>query len=160
MSPNNTNINWDLTRFRLNQDAVAGLQEGARRGRRSIPIRGKFIAGPIDVSWVCRASGLGVKALLVGLALWHIRGLRKANTFIVSNLMLHDWGIQPDAKRRALRALEKASLIRVERNGKRSPQVTLILENGVHRGPVTASASAASDEQAASVAARRHQQRE
>jgi hypothetical protein len=158
MSPNNTNINW-VTRFRLNQDAMAGLQEGARRGRRSIPIRGKFIAGPIDVSWVCRASGLGVKALLVGLALWHIRGLRKANTFIVSNLMLHDWGIQPDAKRRALRALEKASLIRVERNGKRSPQVTLVLENGF-TGARTASASAASDEQAAPVAARRHQQRE
>ena len=65
-----------------------------------------------------------MKALLVGLALWHIRGLRKADTFIVSNLMLQDWGIQPDAKRRALRALEKAGLIKVERRGKRSPQVT------------------------------------
>ena len=95
----------------------------------------KFIAGPIDVSWVCQASRLGVKALLVGLALWHIKGLRKADTFIVSNLMLQDWGIQPDAKSRALRELEKAGLIRVERRGKRSPQVTLVVEKRI-RGSI------------------------
>jgi len=70
-----------------------------------------------------------VKALLVGLALWHLRGLRKADTFVVSNLMVLDWGIQPDAKSRALRALEKAGLIKIERRGKRSPQVTLVVRD-------------------------------
>ena len=83
----------------------------------------------MDVSWVCQASQLGVKALLIGLALWHLRGLRRADSFIVSNLMLHEWGIQADAKNRALRKLEKAGLIRIERRGKRSPQVTLLLGN-------------------------------
>jgi hypothetical protein len=78
---------------------------------------------------VCQTSRLGVKALLVGLALWHLKGLRRDNSFLVSNQMLHEWGIQPDAKRRALRALEKAGLIRVERRGKRSPQVTLVAGN-------------------------------
>ena len=58
-----------------------------------------------------------MKALLVGLALWHIKGLRKADTFIVSNLMLQDWGIQPDAKRRALRKLKEAGLIKVDGRG-------------------------------------------
>jgi DNA-binding transcriptional ArsR family regulator len=53
--------------------------------------------------------------------------LRKADTFIVSNLMVQGWGIQPDAKSRALRALEKAGLIRIERCGKRSPRVTLVV---------------------------------
>ena len=125
-----------------------GLQGGIRRGRRVSPVRDKFIAGPVDVSWVVQASRLGVKALLVGLALWHIKGLRKADTFIVSNLMLQDWGVQPDAKRRALRKLEKAGLIRIERRGKRSPQVTLIVKR-VQGGAVMASASAASGEQAA-----------
>ena len=42
--------------------------------------------------------------------------------------MLQDWGIQPDAKSRALRKLERAGLIRVERQGKRSPQVTLVVK--------------------------------
>jgi DNA-binding transcriptional ArsR family regulator len=67
---------------------------------------------------------------LVGLALWHIKGLRKADSFIVSNLMLREWGIEPDAKTRALRKLEEAGLIRIERRGKRSPQVTLVVRIG------------------------------
>ena len=74
-----------------------------------------------------QASRLGVKALLVGLALWHLKGLRKADTFIVSNLMVQDWGIEPDAKRRGLRSLEMAGLIEVQRRGKRSPLVTIVL---------------------------------
>jgi hypothetical protein len=51
------------------------------------------------------------------------------NTFTVSNLMLRDWDIQADAKSRALRKLERAGLIRVERQGKRSPQVTLLVKD-------------------------------
>jgi DNA-binding transcriptional ArsR family regulator len=130
MSPNtNTNINWDPSCLRLKQSAVAGLPLGTRPGRKPIPVRGKFIAGPVDVAWICEASRLGVKALLVGLALWHIRGLKKSNTFIVSNLMVRDWGIEPDAKSRALCALEKAGLVTVARRGKRSPRVTLVVRN-------------------------------
>jgi hypothetical protein len=78
---------------------------------------------------VCQAGRLGVKALLVGLTLWHIKGLRKSNTFIVSNLKLRDWGIQADAKSRALRKLQRAGLITVERQGKLSPQVTLLVND-------------------------------
>jgi hypothetical protein len=70
------------------------------------------------------------------LALWHIKGLRKTDTFVVSNLMLQEWDIQPDAKRRALRALERAGLIRIEGRGKRSPKVTLISRNGIPDGAV------------------------
>jgi DNA-binding transcriptional ArsR family regulator len=53
--------------------------------------------------------------------------LLKADTFTISNLMLQEWGVQPDAKSRALRALERAGLIRVERRGKSSPRVALIV---------------------------------
>jgi DNA-binding transcriptional ArsR family regulator len=132
MSPNtntNTNIKWDPSYLRLKQSAAVGLPVGTRPGRRPKPVRGKFIAGPVDVAWICEASRLGVKALLVGLALWHIRGLRKSNTFIVSNLIVRDWGIEPDAKSRALRALEKAGLVTIARRGKRSPRVTLVVLN-------------------------------
>ena len=125
MSPNNST--WDPSSLRLDHEGVKRSQGATRRGRRASPIRGKFIAGPLDVVWVLQARRLGVTALLAGLALWHIRGLRKTDTFIVSNLMLQEWGIHPDAKRRALRALERAGLIRVERLGKRSPRVALIV---------------------------------
>jgi len=128
MSPNTKSI-WDPSSLRLDQTEMARLQGGTRRGRQPLPIRDKFIAGPVDVSWVCQASRLGVKALLVGLALWHLKGLRRDNSFLVSNMMLREWGIQPDAKGRALRALEKAGLIAIERRGKRSPRVTLVVGN-------------------------------
>jgi hypothetical protein len=124
---NNRTIDWDLSRLRLDQVPPSHFQSGAHQGRRASPTKGKFIKGPIDVTWLCRASRLGVKALLVGLALWHIKGLRKVDAFIVSNLMLREWGVQPDAKQRALRKLEGAGLIRVERRGKRSPEVALCL---------------------------------
>ena len=127
MSPNtNTNTRWDLGQLRLNQ--VKCVQGGTRRGRQVSPIEGKFIAGPVDVVWVCQARRLRVGALFLGNFLWYLRGLRKSNTFVVSNLMAKEWGIHPDAKRRALRKLEKAGLIRVEWRGKRSPQVTLVVE--------------------------------
>jgi len=71
-------------------------------------------------------------------ALWHLKGLRRDNGFLVSNLMLQEWGIQPDAKARALRKLEKAGLITVERRGKRSPRVTLIVGNTFNGGTVAA----------------------
>jgi DNA-binding transcriptional ArsR family regulator len=137
MSPN-SNTTWDPTRFRLGQDGAARLDRGLRRGQRASPIQDKCIAGPIDVSWVCQASRLGVKALLVGLALWHLKGLRRDNSFLVSNLMLQEWGIQPDAKRRALGALEKAGLIAIERRGKRSPRVTLVVGNTSNGGGTVA----------------------
>jgi hypothetical protein len=127
MSPHNST--WDPSCLRLDQDGVKRSQGGTRKGRRASPIRGKFIAGPIDVQWVVRASRLGVTPLLVGLALWHLKKLRQADTFTVSNLMLQEWGVQPDAKSRALRALERAGLIRVERRGKRSPLVALIVRD-------------------------------
>jgi DNA-binding transcriptional ArsR family regulator len=78
---------------------------------------------------VVQAKRLGATALLVGLALWHLKKLRQADTFTVSNLMLQEWGVQPDAKSRALRALERAGLIRVERRGKRSPLVSVVVGN-------------------------------
>ena len=129
MSPYNST--WDPSSLRLDQDGVKRSQGGTRRGRRASPIRGKFIAGPVDVSWVVQAKHLGATALLVGLALWHLKRLRQADTFTVSNLMLQEWGVQPDAKSRALRALERAGLIRVERRGKRSPLVALIVRDPV-----------------------------
>jgi DNA-binding transcriptional ArsR family regulator len=125
-----TGSTWDPSCLRL-EAAVAALRRRPYRGRQASPIRDKFIAGPVDVSWVCQASQLGVTALLVGLVLWHVKGLRQTHSFILSNLMVREWGISPDAKSRALRALEKARLITIERRGRRSPLVTLVVQNTV-----------------------------
>jgi DNA-binding transcriptional ArsR family regulator len=135
MSPN-IKSTWEPSCLRLDQARVRRSHSGPGPGRQPAPIRDKFIAGPIDVSWVCQASCLGVKALLVGLALWHVKGLRRSNSFIFSNLMVEEWKIGPDAKHRALRKLEQAGLITVERQGKRSPRVTLVVGNTSKGGTV------------------------
>jgi DNA-binding transcriptional ArsR family regulator len=137
MSPNSKT--WDPSHLRLDQTGVAQLNGRPRRGRQFSTIRNKFIKGPLDFVWLSEARQLGVTALWVGLGLWFLRGLRRSNSFVVSNLTMREWGVQPDAKARALRALERAGLIRVERQGKRSPQVTLVVGNPSNGGDSTRS---------------------
>jgi DNA-binding transcriptional ArsR family regulator len=130
MSNNNSNwANWDVRSFQLVTGDVKRPQPVPRRGRRISPVKGKFIAGPIDVVWLSQARKLGVTALWVGLSLWYLRKLRGSDSIIVSNLAMQDWGVQPDAKRRALRNLKNAGLITIEPRGKRSPLVTLVVQD-------------------------------
>jgi len=129
MYPHDSRVDWDPNQLRLDEHAVQRSNAPRRAGRRASPILDRFIAGPIDAAWVIQAAQLGVKALLLGMVLWHLKGLRKTNSFVVSNLTTKEWGIGSDAKRRALRKLEKAGLITVERQGKRSPRITLLPAN-------------------------------
>jgi hypothetical protein len=76
-----------------------------------------------------------VTALWVGLGLWFLRGLKRSDSFIVSNLMMQELEVQRDAKARALRKLEKAALITIEPRGKRSPRVTLVRQSSTRDWP-------------------------
>ena len=125
----NVNVSkWDPSRLQLD-DITRAKSATSVRHRRRPAIKGKYVRGPIPVAWLCRAGQLRGAALLVGLALWYLCGLRKTNTFIVSNVMMESWGVRRDAKSRGLQKLAAAGLIKVERRGKRSPQVTLVLES-------------------------------
>ena len=128
MSNHNNRGGWDVSRFQIRPGDVAPKKLATWKGRRVSPVRGKFIAGPIDVTWLSKARKLGVGALWVGLGLWFLRGLKRSDSFLVSNLILREWNVLPDAKRRALRTLEKAGLITIERRGRRSPRVTLMVQ--------------------------------
>jgi hypothetical protein len=121
------NDDWDPRRFLLKDLVPAKIPQPPGRGRRVSPIQGKYLAGPIDVVWLSAARKLGVTTLWVGLYLWFLRGLKKSNTFLVTNLMLDEWGVLPDAKTRALRKLVNAGLITLESRGKRNPRVTLVV---------------------------------
>ena len=125
---------WDPSRLVLRD--ILAPPPAPRKGRRITPVKGRFIAGPLDIAWLARARQLGVSALWVGLSLWYLRGLRKSDTFVVSNLMMQEWDVQADAKGRALCALENAGLITVERRGKRSPLVTIIVRGTTGGGAV------------------------
>jgi hypothetical protein len=80
------------------------------------------------MQWLHDASKLGVSALWVGSVLWHLAGLKKSATFVVSNLHMHRWGVDRHTKSRALIALKRANLIAIKNRGKRSPKVTILVE--------------------------------
>jgi DNA-binding transcriptional ArsR family regulator len=126
MSNHKYSGSWDPDNFRLGP--VDQAKADIPKGRRISPVRGRFIAGPIDVAWLSEARKIGVTALWVGLSLWFLRGMRQSDNFLVSNLTMQEWGVLPDAKRRALRKLKKAGLITVEQRGKRSPRVSLVMK--------------------------------
>ena len=88
--------------------------------------RKKFVKGPIPLEWLeCAAKQPG-QALTVGVAIWYLAGLTKSNTVRLSNRVLAGFGVERDAKRRAIRALESGGLIAVSRGDGRSPVITII----------------------------------
>ena len=80
----------------------------------------------ITLPWVLRACTLKGKALHVGIVLWYFSGLTKSPTVKLTRARLKQFSIYPETGRRALRTLEEARLVTVERKGYRSPVVTLL----------------------------------
>jgi hypothetical protein len=94
---------------------------------------GRFIPS-MPLSWFQRACRLPGKAALVAVVLWYRSRLVKANTFVLSQAALSEFGISRQAKYRALQVLEGAGLITVQRRLHRNPEVTILYceEQGSH----------------------------
>ena len=105
---------WDPRWFRLDHALAQRIGTASRRKVRMVrKTGGLFLRGPIPMPWLYEAAKLGVSPLWVGCVLWHLAGLKKSDTFLVSNLHLHRWGIERRAKSRALKALSDAGLITI-----------------------------------------------
>ena len=89
-------------------------------------VSGRFLKGPIPWSWITAAAALPSRALLVGLCLWRLVGAMKSDTISFGNSDLRQLGIDRATKSRALRALERAGLIKVTHQPGRFPKVTLL----------------------------------
>ena len=111
----------------------------SRRAARGPPTNGKHrrrkhpnLFVQVPVWWLERMAMLDAtstsKTLLVGVWLFY-RKLKNGNklTFSASNADAKKFGISPRAKRKALRQLEAAELILVERHPRKNPVVTLIV---------------------------------
>lgn len=92
---------------------------------------GQYVKGPIYLGWLGPALNLRGKApLAVALAIQFKAGCEPDAPFIVvSNSLAEKFGVNPKAKRAALKELEGAGLIRVTRYLKRAPRVTIILSS-------------------------------
>jgi hypothetical protein len=115
-----------IERFRLGSGFMAYVPETKQGVKRYRPKGDRSLAGPVPMARVHAADNLGKRVLLVGLVVWHKRGMRKTPSVALTTKDVKRYGIDRQTKYRALRKLEDAKLISVERQGNQSPRVTLL----------------------------------
>ena len=90
-------------------------------------IAGPFLKGPIPMNWLSVAAKLRGKApLAVALAVWFEAGRRRSKVVRLTSAVLNRFSVNRKAKYTALAVLEKAGLIRVRREARKNPVVTII----------------------------------
>lgn len=90
------------------------------------PMTGSFIMGPLPERWLVLASQLPGKALAVGLCLWKVARMTKRMQVRIGSDVVGYWGIGRMPKARALQALRKAGLIRIEQERGKLGLVTIL----------------------------------
>jgi len=94
--------------------------------RRHVKQQERFLKGPIALHLLLQAAQLPGAALSTYLAARHRADLRRRKTVTLPRAYLGEWGIGPDAYRRALIVLANADLIAVETHIGRATRVTLL----------------------------------
>jgi len=85
-----------------------------------------FLKGPVPLNWLNKAATLSGKTLNVGIALWWQHGMSNGKPFKLTRKSLQSLCIERDASSDALRRLEQAGLISVERNPGQRPTVWIL----------------------------------
>lgn len=115
----------DLELFRLLPTAPVAhtkKQTGARQ-------TGKFIRGPIPMTWVTRVASLPGKApLLIGMMLFHLAGLRGTRERLpLCSKRMREFGIlNVQTVRNALNAMQSAGLVKIESQPGRCRLITIL----------------------------------
>jgi hypothetical protein len=93
--------------------------------------REAFLKGPIPLPPLLEAAILPGRALPLYLAIHHRVAVTGSTSVSLSSSYLRPWGIDKDAKSRALGVLEKVGLIVAERRAGRPTRVTLVATDGL-----------------------------
>jgi DNA-binding transcriptional ArsR family regulator len=95
--------------------------------------RGRFLRGPIPMNWLVLAGHLPGSALLLGLHIWYLSGLKGKNASpVLLNLSRQgELGLSRTTASRALQALKRAGLVEVELKPGRAPRVSLVIPKEV-----------------------------
>jgi hypothetical protein len=92
-----------------------------------LPVRNsnaRYLHVQLD-NWLSRAAQLPGRALHVALGIQFETAVQRKSTIQLGNHLLRSWGVNYDAKRRGLQALEAAGLITVEYRLQANPVVTV-----------------------------------
>lgn len=119
---------FDLEDFRIRDRTIlsAGAPASRKPKRRRRTTGLGYLAGPIPTSWLNAAGQLPGKALHVGLAVWMASRVTKTNRFKLGRKWYAGYDVGPRALRTALRRLQGAGLIRLEKRPGSLPIVTLL----------------------------------
>jgi hypothetical protein len=95
--------------------------------------RGKKVFAIVPLNWAADVTkAAGTPSYMVFTILAYLAWKTKSSTFVLSNDYLKRYGVDREAKRRALARLEKAGVIRIDRRGRHAPIVTLLIEPASH----------------------------
>jgi hypothetical protein len=97
----------------------------------TLPNDRRFTSGPVLLTWLQSAAALPGRSLHVALALWHEVARSGSRCVDLSNSLCLRFQVERNAKYRALRSLEFAGLVVVERRRGRSPRVTVLTTEGI-----------------------------
>lgn len=92
----------------------------------SCPKRELFLKGPVPLNWLTKAATLSGKTLNVGIALWWQYGMSNGKPFKLTRKSLQSLCVERDACGDAIRRLEQAGLISVERKPGQRPTVLIL----------------------------------
>lgn len=118
----------DVEEFRI-PDCLSTAKSQAPPGQvrkgRGCKTTEPFIRGPLPLNWFARASKLPRKnAILVGLVLYYLAGLRRDNVgLVLAAKRCEVFGLGRKAVQRGLKDLERADLVRVTRQPGKAPRV-------------------------------------
>jgi hypothetical protein len=106
--------------------AIERVLTSVDRHRQTVKAR-RFLKGPIPWLWIEAAARLPGKALAVGLVLWREAGMDGSGSVKLTTAKLAGLNLDRAGKARALKGLEAAGLVHVERNGRRTPLVSILV---------------------------------
>jgi hypothetical protein len=142
----------DRLRVRPGTAQVGTSAPAAPKPKKPGKITGEFLKGPVPLSWLSAAAKLRGKApLAVALAVWFEAGRRRSNEVRLTTAILNRFSVNRKAKYTALTALEKAGLVRIHRQPRKNPIITIIdppggSKAGGQERDVTATTPPATDE--------------
>lgn len=129
MPLNQPSTDWSLfelpSAVKLELDSLPQMKATQHAKKQSHRVR-EFFAGPIDMEWLCEAAKLNGASLQVALMILHIKKLKQLDWVPLSNHAVARMGVSPDAKSRAIGALENANLIEVKRQAGKSPLIKVL----------------------------------
>jgi hypothetical protein len=106
--------------------AIERVPTSVDQHRQTVKAR-RFLKGPIPWPWIEAAARLPGKALAVGLVLWREIGMDGSGSVRLTTAKLAGLNLDRAGKARALKSLEAAGLVHVERNGRHTPLVRIIV---------------------------------